>query len=190
MKLIMHQLALEIESQPQKPREYPPVLLNVFAKLRAENEKARAIAVEMFGPNVGELNLLPNEQFIPVWQEFHRREGTITKPLRNYSHTPSKVTPYRPWSNERKQRDRIHKLKGRILKRYSFPELWIDEMQRQLLKSPQYYGVCPLPNAANECALYLSDLIPNPTKLKEIELREAEYREYQNHLRMKKTDAN
>lgn len=187
----MSQLSLGIKTQPKakKTRERSPEFLDFLAELRREKEQATAIAREMFGDDVGDLARLPNDKFIPVLQEFHRRAGTKIRPLRDTAQTPMKVTPYRPWSIERKQRNRVQKLKTRILKKYSFPGLWIEAMQGKLLDMPQYFGVCPLPQSVNQCQLYLADLIQNPAKLKEMEIREAEYQQYQRYLATQSKEA-
>ena len=173
----MSQLILGIQLQ-EKPRESCSKVLEIIAVIKQESEKAAAIAREMYGEDVGDLARLPNAQFIQVWEEYHQRAGTKIRPLREMAQAPQKVSPYRPWSIERKQRNRVHKLKTRMRKKYSFPALWIEAMQAKLLDMPQYFWVCPLPSTAKECPVYLSDRIPNPAKLREIELRDAEYRLY------------
>lgn len=50
------------------------------------------------------------------------------------------------WSIEAKHRNRLRRLKIRIRKKYGFPMFWINAMQEEIAKKPEYFGVCYLDN--------------------------------------------
>lgn len=53
---------------------------------------------------------------------------------------------YKPWTEDRKLRERGRRLNERINKRFSLPDLLHPALQEAVLKNPEYFGVCPLPS--------------------------------------------
>lgn len=52
---------------------------------------------------------------------------------------------YKPWAKERKQKNAVRLVVGRIQKQYSIPLMQHNVIQTQLLTDPSRFGVCPLP---------------------------------------------
>lgn len=57
--------------------------------------------------------------------------------------------PTRKWSDEAKFRNRLKRLRNRVTKRYSIPELCQQEIERLISLKPEYFGIATnqlLPN--------------------------------------------
>lgn len=147
-------------------------------KLRAEADEMREIAKWLY-PDVEIGKYIPTYMLKAVRAEYNDRHGLPAPAWMNNEAVqpktgptkPKPFKPYKPWSKERKWRKHLADLNTRIKKKYSFPDLWIPVVQDELLKRPDYYGVCPLPGAVNACPVQL----PDPKRLEAIE-RENQYR--------------
>lgn len=122
---------------------------------------AREIARELFPDDEFVLTTdLPYDKYRAVRDEMcERREasqpGYLTEIRARAELEPPRKRgaprDYIPWSEERKNRNRIRLMIERMRRKWSIPAMFIDAVQSHLLTNPQYFGVCPLPGAIDHC---------------------------------------
>lgn len=145
----MNQLELLPPPAPPPAPSLNPTMERLIAGLKEQEAEGVAIAREL-GHECDRTRDLPVAIYSLVWAEYHRRH-----PHPRHQSAPPAPPPqgksrsYRPWSLERKQRERVRRLYTRLRKRYSFPDLLIPAIQEEVIKNPWYFGCCPLPGSGD-----------------------------------------
>lgn len=119
----------------------------LIAGLKEQEAEGVAIAREM-GHHCDRTRDLPIPIYSQVWAEYHHRHPRH-QPAPTAPPAQGKSRSYRPWSMERKQRERVRRLWERLRKRYSIPDLLIPAIQEEVIKNPWYFGCCPLPGSGD-----------------------------------------
>lgn len=171
---------LELIKVVPAPKPENPYLVKLFAELRAESEEMLAIANKLFKGNWEKLPDVPTEELRQV-RSHYNQEKRLPPPAWELppDDTPPvspsyKRKPYRPWSEERKIKNRLRLLHERMEKRWSLVEFRQDAIYTEVMRQPQYYGVCPLPGSTDACTIKLPNLAREAAIQHEIMLREIE----------------
>ena len=87
--------------------------------------------------------------------------------------------PYRPLSEDRKQRSRCTKVLNSHRKRYTLGAMWMDFAQQDIARRPWYFGACSLPTEPPSIAPpYASQIVQRKAIAREIALRQQEIERY------------
>lgn len=85
-----------------------------------------------------------NHDWEQIYQEYQiarqNQPDIVTKP---------KLQLITQWSIEAKQRNRCRKLRDRLHRQYSIPDLYHHALMTAVVKNPNYYGVCILPSESH-----------------------------------------
>lgn len=125
----------------------------VLARIRAETAQLLDAAIALSNHPYEDLAQVPTELIKQSRLLVFEHENNAARQATPTETRPSKTTSnsqqsrlYKPWTEERKLRNRGRKLNERIGKKYSIPALLHPELQAAALNNPEYYGVCPLPS--------------------------------------------
>ena len=176
-----NQLTLFEIAQPKPTNGRSPEqqewLDNFLASLMAETQAQEAIGRELFDANWSIKSCKDCSQIAEVMEVWRSRNGIKTISVeREPSKFIAKSAPYKPWSNDRKWRDRLRKLRLRAEKKYQIPDLLIDFLLSEVGKNPQYFGLCMLPEASDRCPCEYDSPARLAALAKEAELRSLESR--------------
>lgn len=59
--------------------------------------------------------------------------------------SPKKLKLIAQWSIDAKRRNRLKRLHDRLHRQYSIPDLFHTALMKEVLRNPNYYGICVLP---------------------------------------------
>jgi hypothetical protein len=137
---------------PQQEAEFQATL----AECRREALELEAIGHQMY-PDFVNMQNCQLERFKAICYFWHELKGHRPAEIVERVHVSAPEKPLKQWSVEAKRRKRLKELHKRIGKKYSFPKLFGDAIQEQVLTNPDYYGVCPLPSE-NACKYFPPNL--------------------------------
>jgi hypothetical protein len=159
----MNQLTLPLapfsSSDPQRNSRTPQqeaAFQAVLARGREERSELEAVGHRMYTDFVNMLNC-PIERYKAICLHWHQSKGHQAPEVADWVRPSIRQKPIRQWSIEAKRRKRLAELHKRMERKYSFPELFHQAIQEQLLTNPDYYGVCPLP-CENACKYFPPNL--------------------------------
>jgi hypothetical protein len=128
----------------------------VLTRGREECSELEAIGHQMYTDFVNMLNC-PIERYKAICLHWHESKGHQAPEVVDWVRPSIRQKPIKQWSIEAKQRKRLKELHKRMGKKYSFPKLFHQAIQEQVLMNPGYYGVCPLPSE-NACKYFPPNL--------------------------------
>jgi hypothetical protein len=128
----------------------------VLTRCREECSELEAIGHQMYTDFVNMLNC-PIERYKAICQKWHESKGHKPAEVVDWVRPSIPRKPIKQWSIEAKRRKRLKALHERTGRKYSFPELFHQAIQEQVLTNPDYYGVCPLPSE-NACKYFPPNL--------------------------------
>ena len=146
-------LALDGDVAPKplgKTSEQLTALEQVLRSLKAETASILSAAIDISGEPYSTLQKVPTSLLRQARIQALGESPELAKPVTEEK--PLAATKqllqqtYRPWSEDRKLRNRGRKLNERINKRFSIPEFLHPALQEAVFENPEYYGVCPLPS--------------------------------------------
>jgi hypothetical protein len=128
----------------------------VLTRGREECSEQEVIGHQMYSDFVNMLNC-PIERYKAICLHWHESKGHKPAEVVDWVRPSIPRKPIKQWSIEAKRRKRLNELHKRTGRKYSFPELFHQAIQEQLLANPDYYGVCPLPSE-NACKYFPPNL--------------------------------
>jgi hypothetical protein len=137
---------------PQQEAAFQAVLI----RCRQEAAELNAIGHQMYSDFVDMLNC-PIERYKAICLHWHESKGHQAPEVVDWVRPSIRQKPIKQWSIEAKRRKRLAELHKRTGRKYSFPELFHQAIQEQVLTNPDYYGVCPLPSE-NACKYFPPNL--------------------------------
>jgi hypothetical protein len=146
-------------SDPQRNSRTPQqeaAFQAVLTRCRKECSELNAIGHQMYTDFVDMLNC-PIERYKAICLYWHESKGHKLAEVVERVRPSIRQKPIKQWSIEAKRRKRLKALHERTGRKYSFPELFHQAIQEQLLTNPDYYGVCPLPSE-NACKYFPPNL--------------------------------
>jgi hypothetical protein len=127
-----------------------------LAECRKERLELEAIGHQMYTDFVDMLNC-SIERYKAICLYWHESKGHQAPEVVDVVRFRVPQKPIKQWSIEAKRRKRLKELHKRTGQKYSFPELFHQAIQEQLLANPDYYGVCPVPSE-NACKYFPPNL--------------------------------
>jgi hypothetical protein len=152
-------LALLESSAHQRNSKTPQQEAEFQARLTEcgrERLELEAIANQMY-PDFVSLQNCQLERYKVICQKWHELKGHRPAEIVERVRVSAPQKPIKRWSVEAKRRKRLKELHKRIGKKYSFPKLFHQAIQEQVLTNPDYYGICPLPSE-NACKYFPPNL--------------------------------
>jgi len=155
-----------------------------FARLRCERDAFWAAASQL---GLGELSGQPIARWpvdaIRRCRAALEAQGILSAAPVAPTPNPTRLkspAPYRPHSEDRKQRTRCTRLLKKYQQQYSLGTWWIDRVQSDTAARPWYFGMCSLPSeGASAAPPYASQLAKQRVITREHKLRQAEVEQYQ-----------
>lgn len=155
-----------------------------FAKLRRERDAFNETASHL---GLGELSGQPIARWpvdaINRCRLHLESQGILTPAPVAPTPNPTRLTPpapYRPHSEDRKQRTRCTRLLKKYQQQYSLGTWWMDYVQADTAARPWYFGMCSLPSeGASVAPPYASQIVQRQAIAREHELRQAELEQWQ-----------
>jgi hypothetical protein len=136
---------------PQQEAAFQAVLI----RCRQEAAELNAIGHQMYSDFVDMLNC-PIERYKAICLHWNESKGHQAPEVVDWVRPSIRQKPIKQWSIEAKRRKRLKELHKRMGKK-SFPKLFHQAIQEQVLMNPDYYGVCPLPSE-NACKYFPPNL--------------------------------
>lgn len=118
----------------------------VLIKLRRERDELTAIGQILYRDfgRLHDTNIDRLKVICAIWRS-HR--GIAPPPEDDCIPRSSKIQkPIAQWSIDAKRRLRLKKLHYRLRQKYSIPDLFHIAVQQDVVRNPNYYGVCILPS--------------------------------------------
>lgn len=160
--------------EDQRVHHKKPHFEKFLLALRQETKDIIAIA-NANGGNYQDMKAIPNNELRLAVDEYDRRNNIVRIEV---IHTPSynqTAKPFKPWSKDRKHRERIRKMMDRVHKKYAIPEMLVDAVLNECFKNIQYFGLCLLPEASDRCDVRFDAPSVIAARAKELEIRQKEY---------------